>query len=48
MKRKKGKLTPKELKIEWTNDMRKGFEHLKPATVDYCVLHLLSPKGRWP
>ena len=41
------KLTPRDLKIEWTEDMRKGFEQLKFALVDNCVLYLPSPEGRW-
>ena len=47
IKRKKVKLTPKELKIEWTEDMRKGLEQLKWAMVDNCVLYLPSPESQW-
>ena len=47
IRRKKVKLTPKELRIEWTEDMRKGFEQPKLAMVDSCVLYLPSPESRW-
>ena len=47
IKRKKVKITSKEVKKEWTEDMRKGFDQLKLAMVDNCVLYLPSPEGRW-
>ena len=47
IKRKEVKVTPKEVKIEWTKDWRKDFEQLKSAMVDNCVLYLPSPEGRW-
>ena len=41
-KRKKIKLTPKEARIHWTNEMKENFQRLKQAVTEKTKLHLPS------